>query len=366
MAPRMRGAAWTAPSCGSCRKSANWRRPCAAAMRPSGQRSSPTSLPGWRRSPMPPASVSKRRSGANTATAAPAAEKRRVPATKLRNLDTKGNCKLKIGHCKLQIECGASSIGRFALEQFSIFNGQFSIFNSAMPTHPRFIYRCLAVMLLLALGVPTLSAQEGDKKKIPVAEIKMARIGFMSNDPADLRGRYKVGLWTPVYLKIKAGPQGIRPKGPNEPEPYIQVENEDNENVPTIFRTPFRMEPNEERWVMSYAKPANMSDIKIKVVIGDLEFRPIMAGHSSLDLHTHLYISLGFRIPDMQTALAVQAQRKQQNIGGQGQFVDTFPRYAGFESEANNLPEHWFGYHAVDALILSCKDKEFLLELGKD
>ncbi|GEM_PF-6709654 len=234
-----------------------------------------------------------------------------------------------------------------------------------MPTSSFFTRRFLPALLLLAFGLTPLSAQEGDKKKIPVAEIKLARVGFMSNDPADPHGRYKVGLWTPVYLKIKAGPQGIRPKGPNDPEPYIQVENEDNENVGTIYRTPFRMEPNEERWVMSYAKPATMSDIKVKVVIGDLEFRPLWSGAAALDLHTHQYISLGERIPDLQAALAAQSQRRQ---GGQGPggVADTFPRYAGFENDANNLPEHWFGYHAVDLLILSTKDKEFLLQLGKD
>src|SRR5438876_11836944 len=93
----------------------------------------------------------------------------------------------------------------------------------------------LLLLLLLAVMPTRLSAQPADKK-IPIAEIKLVRVGFVSNEPADSHGRYKVGMWTPVYLKIKAGPQGIRAKGPNEPEPYIQIENEDNDDVGTIYR----------------------------------------------------------------------------------------------------------------------------------
>ncbi|MCI0683832.1 MAG: hypothetical protein L0Y71_17135 [Gemmataceae bacterium] len=221
-------------------------------------------------------------------------------------------------------------------------------------------------LIVVAAGVSPLAAQE-DKKKIPVAEIKVARIGFIPNDPGDNHGRYKVGMWTPVYVKIKAGPKGIGPKGPNEPEPYIQIENEDNEDVGTIYRTPFRMGPNEERWVMSYAKPGKMSDVKMRVVIGDLEFKPLLTGFNSLELNTHLYVSLGERLPDLQSAIAGISPRRQQNqLGGQQGIVDTWPRYAGYEPDAEQLPDHWFGYHGVDLLFLSTRDNKFLLELGKD
>lgn len=223
----------------------------------------------------------------------------------------------------------------------------------------------MSVAAVLFLIGP-LTAQDGEKKKIPLVEIKRVRVGFESNDPGDQHGRFKVGMWTPVYLKIKAGPQGIRPKAPTDPEPYIQVENEDNEGVGTVFRTPFRMEPNDENWVMSYAKPGSLGDIKIKVVVGDQVFPPPFVASNPLELHTHEYISLGGRIPDLQATLQEMSKRGQQQFGGQQQFIDTFPRFAGFETEVGNLPEHWFGYHAVDLLILSTKDKEFLLELSKD
>jgi len=173
------------------------------------------------------------------------------------------------------------------------------------------------LLLLLAVMPTRLLAQQADKKA-PIAEIKMARVGFMSSDPVDPQGRFKVGMWTPVYLKIKAGPQGIHAKGPNEPEPYIQVENEDNEDVGTIYRTPFKMAPNEERWITTYAKPGKMSDIKIRVVIGEFSPPlPLTQSHGSLDLNTHLYVSLGKRIPDLQPALVALSPRgKNPNMQG--------------------------------------------------
>jgi hypothetical protein len=228
--------------------------------------------------------------------------------------------------------------------------------------------RSASILLLFALVItPTrLSAQPADKKA-PIAEIKNIRIGFTTSDPLDPQGRYKVGMWTPVYLKIKAGPKGIHAKGPNEPEPYIQVENEDNENVGTIYRTPFKMEPNEERWITTYAKPGQASDIKIRVVIGDFSPPlPLAQSHGALDLNTHLYLSLGKRIPDLQPALVAMVPQNRQNQNIQGGMPDTRPRYAGFEAEVSELPEYWFGYQGVDLLFLSTGDKEFLLELAKD
>jgi hypothetical protein len=239
-------------------------------------------------------------------------------------------------------------------------NSQFSMNQISM----RFAFFLL--LFVLALTPNRLSAQQADKKA-PIAEIKMTRIGFMSSDPIDPQGRYKVGMWTPVYLKIKAGPKGIHAKGPNEPEPYIQVENEDNENVGTIYRTPFKMEPNEERWITTYAKPGQASDIKIRVVIGDFSPPlPLAQSHGALDLNTHLYVSLGKRIPDLQPALVAMVPQNRQNQNIQGGIQDTRPRYAGFEAEVSELPEYWFGYQGVDLLILSTGDKEFLLELAKD
>lgn len=227
-------------------------------------------------------------------------------------------------------------------------------------------------MLALALAAfclawtPSLCAQE-PKKKIPVCEIEKLRVGFQSNDPGDMQGRFKVGMWTPIYLKLKAGPQGIRAKGPNDPSPYIQVENEDSDNVGTIYRTPFVMDPNDERWVMSYGKPGTMSDFKIQVIIGELPpFRPLlMSSGNALDLNTHLYVCLGARMPDLQDTLRAMSPRKGQDFGPGGQRGDTWPRYAGFENEVSELPENWFGYQGVDLLLLSTKDRQFLEELAK-
>jgi hypothetical protein len=131
------------------------------------------------------------------------------------------------------------------------------------------------------------------------------------------------------------------------------------------------MEPNEERWLMSYARPGKLSDIKTTLHVGDLTFNmPPFGAAPSLDLNTHLYLTLGERMPDLQAALTNLSLRQgqpQQQFPGQPQDRrDGWPRFAGFETDAELLPEHWFGYQGVDVMFLSTRDKDFLLALGKD
>jgi hypothetical protein len=222
----------------------------------------------------------------------------------------------------------------------------------------------LAFLAALAAPAP-LRAQA----KPPIAEVKQFRIGFGSYAPEDGRSRYKMGMWSPVYVKVKAGLNGIRAKA-NDDAPYIKVETDDSEDVGTIFRTPFTMEPNEERFLVSYFRPGKYGDVKVTLHIGDLKvnINPLGIAGGALDLNTHLYVTLGERIPDLQGALIGLAgrQQPQQAQGQMGAAEPSWPRFAGFETDASLLPEYWWGYQGVDLLFLSTRDKDFLLSLAKD
>jgi len=227
-------------------------------------------------------------------------------------------------------------------------------------------FRLLSLTAILLVPAAALAQQ-----KPPVADFKQAHVGFKSYGN-DGHGRFKVGMWAPVYVKIKAGPNGIRPKVKDDP-PHLEVETLDSEDVSTIFRSTFTMEPNEERFVMSYVRPGP-AQINITVRVGDLTLNAPLAPLQSgpLGLNSHLYVSLGDRIPDLQTtlmALAKQQPQQQQQFPGMapGDLGPmAWPRFAGFESDATLLPDRWFGYQGVDLMFLSTRDKDFLLQLGKD
>jgi hypothetical protein len=226
--------------------------------------------------------------------------------------------------------------------------------------------RLLAFTALLFVPTTVVAQQ-----KPPVADVKEFHVGFNGYE-RDGRGRYKVGMWAPLYVKIKAGQNGIRPKAKDE-MPHLRVETQDSEDVSTLFFSNFTMEPNEERFVMSYARPGAQSDVQVTVHVGDSKFgMPPSVRGGALGLNSHLYVSLGDRIPDLQaalTSLSKQQPQQQQQFPGMAPgdaILNTWPRFAGFESDATLLPDHWFGYQAVDLLFLSTRDKDFLLQLGKD
>ena len=95
-----------------------------------------------------------------------------------------------------------------------------------MPSHPIHMLRILCFLLVALLAsIAPLSAQEDDKKddkqdekkkkeKKPIAKINSVRVGFYPNNPNDAVGRFKVGLWAPVYVTVAAGEDGLPVKGP--------------------------------------------------------------------------------------------------------------------------------------------------------
>ena len=59
---------------------------------------------------------------------------------------------------------------------------------------------------------------------------------------------------------------------------------------------------------------------------------PLFQTHGSLDLNTHLYVSLGKRIPDLQPALLAMSPRGKQNVNQQGGPADSWPGSCGWAS----------------------------------
>jgi hypothetical protein len=195
-----------------------------------------------------------------------------------------------------------------------------------------------------------------------IAKIEKVRIGFRAYNDAVQLGRYKPGLWTPVYIEVTAGPRGL-PK--ESGGPYLQVETPDYEGVGTIYRIPVVLDPNETRTFVAYTKFGSGDDNKVTLHAQDRTFYPPPERDlPMLDLHGQVYLALGRRVADLPAALRAK-EDKDKDKGNDAQFQDEGRvKAALFEDRAELLPAHWFGYDGVDVIFLSADNKDFLTRLA--
>lgn len=222
--------------------------------------------------------------------------------------------------------------------------------------------RALPLVLLLAL--PGLAPAQ----PVPVAKIEHVRVGFRSYREQRDTGSFKVGLMTPVYVEITAGPNGVGPRKEGAEPPYITIHAADSEDVGTVYRIPqpVVLDPNETRTYLGYTKVGTMSS-EVRIKLHEATARPIEATGERypISVNNHLYLTLGTRLPDLPAALAAlsghdaKGQVNNPNVG-----PNERSRTVGFESDPNKLPDHWFGYQGVDLVFLCTSDPRFLNQLA--
>src|SRR5262245_42791858 len=208
--------------------------------------------------------------------------------------------------------------------------------------------RLLSLTALLCLG--------GAAAAQPPVKAESVRVGFPAYS-ADDSNRFKVGLWTPVYVRLEAGPQGL-------PAGQLTIETADSEDVGTLLSVPVpQLQKGEKHTVQGYAKPGNLSgNFKIRVSAGDdtVSYGPFSA--RPLDIGGRLYLTLGAKIPDMQDGLRALAPRA---VGEQDASA-TWPRFSAYEEAVPPLPERGFLYESVDLILLSTANGKFLTSLQAD
>jgi hypothetical protein len=193
-----------------------------------------------------------------------------------------------------------------------------------------------------------------------IARIDKVRVGFKPYNENAAFGRSKVGLWTPVYVEITAGPNGL----PKQAGAWIKVETPDFEGVGTIYRTPVVLGENETGVFLAYTKSGSTNpDVNVELHVGNRTFRDPTGGRFlSMELHGHSYLALGRRIGDLPAALSRKEDKeKQDNVGFQD---DSQRKTALFEDDASLLPAHWYGYDGIDMVFLSTDSKDFLTRLA--
>ena len=214
--------------------------------------------------------------------------------------------------------------------------------------------------------IPSLALAQIEKKFQP-PDIKKVHVGFKTFQQDRELTAAKVGLWTPVYVEVFGGSDGIAPD-PERP-PYIQIDTVDSEDVGTAIRIPsVFVEPLKTRTFIGYVKTGRAGDREIQFTLyvkGRDRPKKTVEGYALLGIDSHLYLTLGNGITDFNRAVRKMDKqpgddKEEFNVG---MFGNQF-RNVVFETDVERLPEVWFGYNSVDLMVLSTDNRRFLTGLG--
>jgi hypothetical protein len=227
------------------------------------------------------------------------------------------------------------------------------------------------LLLVAAWCVPPFAhAQE---KKFQPAEVKKIQVGFKTFQE-DERTIYKVGLWTPIYVELFGGTDGIKRKPGDSEPPYIKIATTDSEDVGTEIKVEVKVEPFETRTVLGYVKPGHMgrtsNEFSVTLHVGGRPSpRTTFDPSSPLQTDQHLYLTIGSKMTDVHQA--VKHIGKPRRVGGEKEIEDfrldpSNFRNVVYENKVERLPERWFGYNNIDLVILATENKEFLKDLNRN
>src|SRR5438270_12092506 len=125
----------------------------------------------------------------------------------------------------------------------------------------RYLLPSAVALALLSPGWAAAQPREHPK-------IEKVRVGFRPYNENLNFGRYKIGLWTPVYVEITAGSQ------PLGGEAFLHIEASDFEDVGTIYRTPVRLAAGETGMFVAYTKVGNGNgEMKVELQVGNRSYR---------------------------------------------------------------------------------------------
>lgn len=213
-----------------------------------------------------------------------------------------------------------------------------------------------ALAACLAVSVTLMSSGIGQAQRVARVKVEHVRYGFPAGIQPDgetgdweSTPLFKLGVWTPVYVSLTAGPQGFR-----KDEAVVVVESADSDEVVNNYSVPVPpVDKNESFTVLAYTKPGSAEKgITVRVLSeGQNLCRPYEKTPTGLEPSETLYLTVGSRLPWLRRALRPE-QEKEVLEKDRMVYVDT----------VDQLPEAWFGYGAIDLLILTTGEKRDFLE----
>ncbi|MFN4258574.1 MAG: hypothetical protein ACK4RK_04705 [Gemmataceae bacterium] len=183
---------------------------------------------------------------------------------------------------------------------------------------------------------------------------------------------FKAGFWTPVYVDLTVGPKGFAVG-----EAQLVTETTDSDGIFTRYTIPIPpAAPKETLLLTTYTKPGNTYEtIQVSVRGEGRNLCPPFQVHpSGHDPSATLLLSLGAQIPSLITAPLAE-DGAPDPIDGRVEeppfqnFADRRPRkrnHVGVIDAVVSMPEHWFGYEAVDLLVFATGNRDFLTALLDD
>jgi hypothetical protein len=221
----------------------------------------------------------------------------------------------------------------------------------------------LALLTLLVLPL----AARADSPPV----LEQARVGLPSGQGQQDVGRSRTGAWAPVYVKIKAGPEG------NALGAYrVAVETNDGEGAPYRYTTAVpALAAGDERLLVGYVRPGGAADdfiVKLQTADGkDMQALPKISRNSANEVvnpRDLLFLTVGSRLPGL-TRASVQLDQAAQAKGNKkpdeedNDLEERGARRVAVLDSVAALPDQWFGYEAADVVVLATGGDTFVTQL---
>jgi hypothetical protein len=227
-------------------------------------------------------------------------------------------------------------------------------------------YQSLASLALaVSFLLPAVAAGQL-RGKVSIDDV---RIGFSTapevGEPVDVKNRlsyFKSGAWTPVYVDLTAGPEGLD-------KARLIIEVTDSDDIQSNYIVPLpRLDPREQFTAIGYVKSGSAGgDLVATVEVGSQRssLKKSFQEYQSFSLEEVLYLTVGSRLAGLRrTVLAINEEAEQPQ--GPQQWRSFYRPRAAFIDDVELLPTRWFGYSSVDLLILTTGNLDFVTKLLND
>ena len=197
--------------------------------------------------------------------------------------------------------------------------------------------------------------------------VEQVHVGLPGGQGEQESARSRNGAWAPVYVKLKAGPEG------NARDRFrIRVETSDSENTVYHYDTNLpALVPNQDYLAVAYIRPGGAGSdftIQLQNAAGQsIQGVPPVtreADKETLEPKDVLYLSVGARLPGMKRALLADpalANVADDDLADKKGTV----RFA-YMDDVPQMPDRWFGYEAADVVVLATGSQTFITSLNED